>query len=295
MAGDAHVIFLHIPKTAGQSVHAFLVRLFGQENVSPARVNEHLTLMTIADLRRHRVISGHLDWETLDCIEQPRFVFTILREPMERILSFYLFLRREADRIPEAELALPHNRGRHAVKHLSCDEYFCGGPPGIRAFLDSHYDNFYTYYFAGRRYDARARLLAKHRADASLGPNAIVDMALANLETLDGVYPMDGLSRLEADLYRVAGKQKTGQALPSIHANRGDGGDGRARMDTLRAMGATTATFDKIEAMTKLDRVIWDQVNRSFARPVQAAPIALGMGTSAAIPTGARLKLGAAA
>ena len=93
-----NVIFLHIPKTAGQSVHSFLVHLFGQGAIAPARVNEQLIQLSIPQIRKYSVFSGHMDWAMLDCVERPRFVFTILREPTDRILSFYYYLRSEAKR-----------------------------------------------------------------------------------------------------------------------------------------------------------------------------------------------------
>ena len=86
------VIFLHIPKTAGQSVHAALVNAFGNEAVCPARVNDQLRRMSITEINRYQVFSGHFDWSLLDCIKGPKYVFTILREPIDRILSFYLAL-----------------------------------------------------------------------------------------------------------------------------------------------------------------------------------------------------------
>ena len=176
-----NVIFLHIPKTAGQSVHSFLVHLFGQGAIAPARVNEQLIQLSIPQIRKYSVFSGHMDWAMLDCVERPRFVFTILREPTDRILSFYYFLRSEAKKLTEEELKLPQNQGKWAVLNLSCDEYFTSGKAGLRSFLDNHYDNFYTHFFAGRTYDARQRLVGQKRADPAFDDGKIVDLALANL------------------------------------------------------------------------------------------------------------------
>jgi len=48
--------------------------------------------MSITEINRYQVFSGHFDWSLLDCIKGPKYVFTILREPIDRILSFYLAL-----------------------------------------------------------------------------------------------------------------------------------------------------------------------------------------------------------
>jgi hypothetical protein len=268
-----NVVFLHIPKTAGQSVHSFLVHLFGQSAVAPARVNEQLIQMSIPQIRQYTVFSGHMDWALLDCIESPRFVFTILREPTDRILSFYFYLRSEAQKLTEEELKLPQNEGKWAALNLSCDEYFTSGKAGLRNFLDNHYDNFYTNYFAGRTYDARQRLVGQKRADPAFDDGKILDLALANLSVLNGVYTVDRLDLLENDLRAVAGVPPDGKSLQTlrINVNTTDARDERSRMDRLHDLGATRRTFDRIAAMTALDQRIWDHAAQlvTTKRPCQ--------------------------
>jgi hypothetical protein len=239
------LVFLHLPKTAGQSVHNWLVAIVGREGVAPCRVNTQLWPMSVAELRSFSLVSGHLDWSLLDCVEAPKFVFTVLRKPVDRILSFYFFLRSEAQKLSPEELAKPENQGKHAVLHLSPDEYFNGGPAHIRTFLDNHYDNFYMYYFAGRTYDARQRLKATP-------PGHVVRMAFDNLETLSGVYTIGQLDRLESDI-QSRFPQAEGR-LP--HVNRGDTDDA-TRVDALKSLGATSATFERLQAMTEHDDRIW--------------------------------------
>jgi len=249
-------VFLHIPKTAGQSVHHFLKNLVGPAAVAPARVNEQLYLLSVPDLRRYRLFSGHLDWALLDCVQPPKFAFTILRNPVDRILSFYFFLRAEAQKLSEEELRRPENQGKHAVLHLSCDDYFTGGKPHIRTFLDNHYDNFYMYYFAGRTYDSRQRLSARRVADPSFTTDRILKMAFENLELLDGVYTIDRLDCLERDLRFATGFGDERPSLAGLHINRGADNPGE-RMKALEALGATAATFDRIRAMVAQDEEIW--------------------------------------
>src|SRR5215469_10671789 len=256
MQSSLSIVFLHIPKTAGQSVHHFLKNLVGPAAVAPARVNEQLYLLSVPDLRRYRLFSGHLDWALLDCVQQPKFAFTILRNPVDRILSFYFFLRAEAQKLSEEELRRPENHGKHAVLHLSCDEYFTGGKPHIRTFLDNHYDNFYMYYFAGRTYDARQRLLARQNAEPSFTTKRMLKMALENLASLDGVYTIGRLDDLEHDLRLATGFRDERPSLVGLHVNRGRD-DPAGRMKALEALGATAATFDRIRAMVAQDEEIW--------------------------------------
>jgi hypothetical protein len=256
MLPSTNIVFLHIPKTAGQSVHQFLKKIVGPGAVAPARVNDQLYGLSMSELRRHRLISGHLDWALLDCVREPKFVFTILRNPVDRILSFYFFLRAEARKLSEESLLLPQNQGKEAALHLSCDDYFTRGKPHLRTFLDNHYDNFYMYYFAGRTYDARQRLLAKKTADKSFTTEQILKMAFDNLELLDGVYTMDRLDLLERDVRFATGFDDKHVSLASFHINQGEG-NSADRMTELKALGATEVTFERIRAMVAQDDQIW--------------------------------------
>lgn len=267
------VVFLHIPKTAGQSVDVFLRSLFPPAERSPARVNEHLVTMSISDIRQYKMYSGHMDWSMLDCLEGPRFTFTVLREPVSRIVSFYLYLLREAKRLTPEEVKQPQHAGKKAILELSCDEYFTAGPPGIRAFLDNHYDNFYAYYFAGRRFDARQRMISQQASDSSFSADRILAMALDNMALLDGVYSVDRLGLLEADLRAVTGRPAGGPTLENLRVNVGEASSIDERMEQLAKLGATNKTFERIQKMTVLDRQVWQTYCSDYAAPVsRAAP-----------------------
>ena len=81
----APIVFLHIPKTAGQTVHNELARAVGQQGVSPIRVHGQAPTPDDQLPKGHRFYSGHIDWLALDQIEKPRFVFSILRDPRGKI------------------------------------------------------------------------------------------------------------------------------------------------------------------------------------------------------------------
>lgn len=187
------IVFLHIPKTAGQSVHAALQELVGgSAYVSPVRV--HTQAADGAQMPPgYALYSGHLDWAELDSLPSDRFAFTILRDPRERIASFYFYLRAEAERLSSTELARPENLGKRMVLERSADDYFFGGDEQWQAFIRDHYDNFYVSYLATRKVRGRKLLEAKSK-------NESIQLALAGAEKLQGVYTTSDLSFLEADL-----------------------------------------------------------------------------------------------
>jgi hypothetical protein len=272
-ASVPRIIFLHIPKTAGQSVHRFLEFFVPPDRVAPARVNEQLVMMSINELRRYQLFSGHMDWSLLDCLDGPKFTFSVLRDPTSRIVSFYLYLFREAKKLSHDQLSLPQNAGKRAILKLTCDQYFSGGPPAMRTFLDNHYDNFYTYYFAGRRFDARQKLTGQQKIDEAFTDEKIVDMALENASLLDGIYSVNALHRLESDIRALTGISSGGPTLEDLKINTGDSSTTEERIAELEKLGATQVTFKKIQEMTILDQQIWKKVSR-HAEPstLEAAP-----------------------
>ena len=251
------VIFLHIPKTAGQSCYHFLDQCFSADEVCPARENYQLVGYSIAQLRQFRVFRGHLDWSSLDCVAQDAFVFTILREPRERIVSFYFFLRLAAQQLSASELELAHNRGLKAALCDQPDVFFCGGDSDIRIFHDNLFDNLYTYYFSGRSLAARSAIVdVLARPDSELTMQAIYESAVDNIRTLSGVYRMTDLDLLQHDLEQIGVEPREPMRLSEVTSNVGVG-DFDSRVGELRDLGATAITFDRLEAMAEFDTKIW--------------------------------------
>lgn len=111
--------FLHIPKTAGTSVHAALVTSYGAASVSVFRFDDaqfgrftdwdsmspevratilHREEPIPESARSASVVSGHFRYPTITALVPPADVFTVLREPRARLLSHHLFFAALADR-----------------------------------------------------------------------------------------------------------------------------------------------------------------------------------------------------
>lgn len=206
------IAFLHIPKTAGQSIHHSLVDLFPQDKICPARTNEALYKLSVNDLSRYDLFSGHLDWSLVKLTGSFDFVFTVLRDPLDRILSFYFYLRKEALRLSQEGVAL--GRGLQAAIELSPEDYFTGASPEIRLFLDNHHNNFYSYYFASGTYNGCSLLSAKF----PVGSDQLLASALSGISSLDKVYTLSSLSLLENDLKTLTGD--TVKPIVAINVNK---------------------------------------------------------------------------
>lgn len=236
------VVFLHIPKTGGQTIHAALAQAVGAAAVSPVRVHGQ------ADAAGqmppgYRLYSGHIDWGGLTRLPPGRFAFTVLRDPLERIASFYFYMLHEAGRLGPAELALPAREGMRRILARGPDDYFFGGGPDWQAFVRDHYDNFYCAYLATGRVRGGAAL-------AGLPASEVLARALAGAGRLDRVCALEDLAPLEADLgahlgvpVRLSGRRENLGPLPQ----------GTPRWPRLCARLARDASRARLERFAERD------------------------------------------
>lgn len=95
----ADVLFVHIPKTAGMSLYNSLATWFGPSRSlryprSTEQFKQHFLGLPDAELRRYRLLSGHFDlpfWLQREVGD--RLVVSLVRDPIERVLSAYRFTR----------------------------------------------------------------------------------------------------------------------------------------------------------------------------------------------------------
>lgn len=257
--------FLHVPKTAGTSVRHFLQMFFLSRHVCPASSNEQFRALPQEQLGSYRLFAGHIDWVDLDQIEGESFTFSILRQPQDRLVSYYFYLRSEGLKLDAVNLAKPERRGMHAALTLSPDDFFCGGGSAeVRKHIDALFDNFYAYYFAERSFDARRRI----RVGVSVSEADLLARADRNLDRLDGLYSIGNLTLLQQDVIAACGRQGFGRwgalrsrlsPLRDMKLNTG-AGSYASRIADLKSLGATHRTFDRIEEMTRLDDVIWKRL-----------------------------------
>ena len=101
MGGDSFetLIFLHIPKTAGSTMHAVLWRLYGRKHVFMATVRgRHVELMDDLAERLHeppplKAVISHVGFGFHERLEaaRPYRHYTFLRNPVDRVISHYFF------------------------------------------------------------------------------------------------------------------------------------------------------------------------------------------------------------
>ena len=111
------LVFIHIPRSGGTTLHHMLTEAVGLERVCRARHN-NLWLCLGADLARAQLFSGHYDRNCVAFIPGREMrVVTMLREPRRRLLSLYDYLRAhkpaaiQANNLAMAEAARKYRLG----------------------------------------------------------------------------------------------------------------------------------------------------------------------------------------
>lgn len=117
------VVFVHIPKTAGTTLHLVIERQYNPKNIisihTPKENAEQVSRLqnsSTADEQKIKVIKGHTfgGWHQL--LSQPCAYCTLLRDPVERFISNYFFLLKKEG----------HPLGQKLVeKQVTIEDFVC--------------------------------------------------------------------------------------------------------------------------------------------------------------------------
>ena len=96
---DEAVIFLHLPKTAGTTLNRLieweypLLQMYSIDPVLFAWSAAHLRKLSPRRLKRTRMFKGHMVFGLHEVLPQPATYITVLREPVDRVISAFYFMR----------------------------------------------------------------------------------------------------------------------------------------------------------------------------------------------------------
>lgn len=93
------VIFLHIPKAAGTTLHRILERQYPPAAIFSIGSDAHTSIREFKELpdaqrAAIRLFRGHMPYGLHTYLPQPTTYFTILRDPVERVISYYHYILR---------------------------------------------------------------------------------------------------------------------------------------------------------------------------------------------------------
>jgi hypothetical protein len=97
------VIFLHIPRTAGTTLHRIIERQYRPEEIYSMKGGDaHAAVREFKALSEEsraeiRMLKGHVALGLHESVPNPSVYLTILRDPIERVISYYYFILRAPD------------------------------------------------------------------------------------------------------------------------------------------------------------------------------------------------------
>jgi hypothetical protein len=91
------IIFMHIPKTGGTTLNEVFKRSCTEneiyDHVPLEAMRNHFSQLKEEDKKEIKAISGHHFYGIHDLFSKPYTYFTMMRNPIERVISLYYFLK----------------------------------------------------------------------------------------------------------------------------------------------------------------------------------------------------------
>lgn len=234
---DKYVI-LHIPKTAGTSLHAVLQQLFKERNVSPLFGAYKLSIKEANILGKYQMICGHISWRDANEFYAERKIITFLREPLDRCVSWYYYAKsRDIDYvIPMGDIKYI-NSPKEAIslaKHLDIDDFFQQNHPHILQNISNR-----QAWQIGDHADIDNRIMSEE---------TILNKALNNIEAIDFVGFAETFNQ---DVSKMAKDFNLGNIVEVPYANQSERRIGINDLSKL--------TVDKLMELNKLDLQLYEK------------------------------------
>ena len=91
MPQNHKLVFLHVPKTAGTSLKVMLRTQYNRRDVCPLTFQHQFDKADRIELDAYKLFLAHIGYDTARALSGN--VITVLRDPFERIVSLYYYLR----------------------------------------------------------------------------------------------------------------------------------------------------------------------------------------------------------
>lgn len=235
-------VFLHIQKTAGSSIVDLARLAYGAEEVvshgdfllPPKNPDELVTAkgLGINYFGDKQFISGHFGFDFARPLLQTRYSFTFLRDPVERILSFYYFCRqRDPEEFETYALA----------RKLDLDEFLMIGFDHPDPVIKSSIWNNQTWQLANGYGHSNGRTIL------NFSPEEMLELAIRHLDELSYIGFTETFEQDRNNILRALNISMPGEKIVS-NANPG----------RPTAKDLPVSTLRLLHELTQLDRALYE-------------------------------------
>lgn len=225
--------FLHIGKTAGTSLQESLFETMSDAAIFHDSITNFDTVSP-AEIAINDLVIGHYTFQHVAKLRPDRFLFTFLRDPVDRVVSNYYFLR--------AGSPVSHYSARalQAARQMTLREFCLCEDPGVRLVTENHQAK-------ALAYDVRPEL--QHTIDD------LAAQANRNLAAFDFIGLVEYFSESVAAL-----SEEIGLALPVKRSN----------VTELRARQPRPSAEDValIRSLNAVDTALYAKARERFERTV---------------------------
>jgi hypothetical protein len=266
--GDRRIVFLHVPKCGGTTMHAMLTAWFGAEAMHPERGNQ-LYFSHISDLAGRKVFSGHYDYYATCLVPGRVCRLSLLREPVARLLSLYHFHRAHS----RAFIERKNLKLARWASEYDIDAYFAHEAVRAEASIDNA---------IARNFSNVSQLphLRKGPQGAQTVPlDEICRQAVENVATFDFIGFMDAYEASAAVIAELLGVAPLDRISPEQVLD--DLMEREPNMQRIERQTPSPETLRDLEELVRYDREVYAAAERRF-RPMIAARGRDGTGAPAA-------------
>jgi len=136
-----HTFFVHIGKCGGMSIREMLKQKYGADNSYD--ISDIFTKWNKAKVDTPTAFYGHATYSLSSFLPQPLYIFTMLRNPASRILSYWKHMKREGPKIHTTNAHLLAMDFTDALQHPDFDRLNNGIVKALSIDLSNEYTDLY--------------------------------------------------------------------------------------------------------------------------------------------------------